>query len=229
MASCSHCSAPLDDPAGLCAYCGTRNRPLIGGVHEYTVEHPRTLRSCPCCTIPLQTINIATAQHFLVEQCDRCKGLFFDNGELQALLDTTVTTVYDIDFARLQALSATAPMAQEQLSYRSCPVCSKLMNRKNFGARSGVVVDWCGQHGVWLDNGELRRLLEWRQAGGELLHEQFRREQEQSEEKKRGRRNAEQARYASAESSFVLGGQHRSVSSSPHGILDALGRLFQVL
>jgi Zn-finger nucleic acid-binding protein len=163
----------------------------------------------------------------LVEQCDRCKGLFFDNGELQALLDSTVTTAFEIDFARLQALSASAPLAQEQLCYRSCPVCSKLMNRKNFGARSGVVVDWCGQHGMWLDNGELRRLLEWRQAGGELLHEQFKREQEQAEEKKRQRRSAEQHRDAFTDGSFVLGGHHPGSAAEPRTtMLDVLGHLF---
>jgi Zn-finger nucleic acid-binding protein len=44
------------------------------------------------------------------------------------------------------------------------------MNRVNFGVRSGVVIDKC-VHGIWLDSGELRKLLEWRKAGGQLYHE----------------------------------------------------------
>lgn len=34
-------------------------------------------------------------------------------------------------------------------------------------------MDRCRHHGVWLDGGELRRLLEWKKAGGQLLHEQL--------------------------------------------------------
>lgn len=45
------------------------------------------------------------------------------------------------------------------------------MNRINFGYRSGVIVDSCKSHGVWLDNGEITHLMEWRKAGGQLLHE----------------------------------------------------------
>jgi Zn-finger nucleic acid-binding protein len=54
--------------------------------------------------------------------------------------------------------------------YIKCPICKGLMNRVNFGARSGVVIDKC-IHGIWLDNGELRKLLEWRKSGGQLYHE----------------------------------------------------------
>jgi Zn-finger nucleic acid-binding protein len=45
------------------------------------------------------------------------------------------------------------------------------MNRVNFGASSGVVVDRCKEHGVWLDGGELRHLFEWMKAGGKLLQQ----------------------------------------------------------
>jgi len=46
------------------------------------------------------------------------------------------------------------------------------MARRSFGHRSGVVVDRCQEHGVWLDNGELIHLLEWKKAGGQMLHQQ---------------------------------------------------------
>ena len=44
------------------------------------------------------------------------------------------------------------------------------MNRKNFGHSSGVIIDQCNKHGIWLDSGEITHLLEWKKAGGELLH-----------------------------------------------------------
>ena len=40
------------------------------------------------------------------------------------------------------------------------------MHRRNFGRKSGVVVDTCGAHGVWFDAGELDGVLAWLRAGG---------------------------------------------------------------
>lgn len=81
---------------------------------------------------------------------------------------------YQIDFARIGA-SDTFPVSAH-VTYRKCPVCTKIMNRVNFGARSGVITDQCGAHGVWLSAGELRRLLDWRKSGGALYHERVMKE-----------------------------------------------------
>jgi Zn-finger nucleic acid-binding protein len=48
----------------------------------------------------------------------------------------------------------------------------------NFGGKSGVIIDRCGAHGVWLEGSELRRLLEWWRAGGKLLYQQNEAERE---------------------------------------------------
>ncbi len=45
------------------------------------------------------------------------------------------------------------------------------MNRVNYATMSGVVVDQCKEHGMWLDNGELVHLMEWKKAGGQFLAE----------------------------------------------------------
>jgi Zn-finger nucleic acid-binding protein len=45
------------------------------------------------------------------------------------------------------------------------------MSRHVFGYRSGVVIDQCKGHGVWLDSGEVTHLLEWKKAGGQLLQD----------------------------------------------------------
>jgi Zn-finger nucleic acid-binding protein len=47
----------------------------------------------------------------------------------------------------------------------------------------------CRDHGVWLDAGELRQLLEWARAGGALLDQQ-QRQQEQEQELRAVRRAA---------------------------------------
>ena len=50
--------------------------------------------------------------------------------------------------------------------YVPCPDCAKLMNRVNFGKRSGIVLDACAQHGTWFDADELRRVVEFVRDGG---------------------------------------------------------------
>ena len=55
---------------------------------------------------------------------------------------------------------------QEQVVYRHCPECGGTMQRKNFGGRSGVVLDWCGSHGTWLDAHEMEDVAAFVMDGG---------------------------------------------------------------
>jgi Zn-finger nucleic acid-binding protein len=50
--------------------------------------------------------------------------------------------------------------------YVPCPVCKKLMNRMNFAGCSGVVIDWCREHGTWLDHTELPQIIAFIRGGG---------------------------------------------------------------
>lgn len=40
------------------------------------------------------------------------------------------------------------------------------MSRRNFAQRSGVIVDVCSAHGVWLDHKELSAILNFIREGG---------------------------------------------------------------
>jgi Zn-finger nucleic acid-binding protein len=40
------------------------------------------------------------------------------------------------------------------------------MNRKNFGACSGVIIDWCRGHGYWFDTHELEQIMTFVGGGG---------------------------------------------------------------
>jgi len=67
----------------------------------------------------------------------------------------------------------TQPSAPAKVRYVACPVCKKIMNRSNFAHRSGVVIDTCKGHGVWLEAGELGRALAFIDSGGlEKLREE---------------------------------------------------------
>lgn len=189
MPNCTNCSAPLPLHSIICSYCGTRNDVDLKGVHYYTTHENDTARTCPRCSISLKTIDLRIEGRFLIERCEECLGLFLDPGELEALLEAAVSNVFAIDRNRLGLLSESRLSAEYPVSYLKCPVCSKIMNRINFGSRSGVVVDRCKEHGLWLDGGELRQLCEWMKAGGKLLDlerkEQLKKEEAQKEEKRR--------------------------------------------
>ena len=182
MARCSNCKAPLSDGTLLCAYCGNRNDVDLTGIHYYTTHKSETPRICPRCNVKLKTIDLKMNGTFLIQRCDECYGLFFDPGELDALLEATVSNVFEIDRPGLADINARR-QDPYPVSYIKCPVCSQLMNRVNFGTKSGVIVDRCKEHGVWLDGGELRQLFEWMKLGGQLL-ENERQEQLRQQELK---------------------------------------------
>lgn len=172
MANCKNCGAALSGNLLVCSYCKTRQDVDLGIIHRFTVEKPKSKRICPRCHIPLQVIDLRLGEKFYIERCEDCLGLFFDPGELEALLDKTVTNVYEIDRQRLAEIQNVKRSSEYPLSYIDCPVCGKLMNRINFGSGSGVIADKCRDHGLWLDGGELRQILEWVKAGGDLYHKQ---------------------------------------------------------
>jgi Zn-finger nucleic acid-binding protein len=47
------------------------------------------------------------------------------------------------------------------------------MNRNNYGGCSGVLIDECAKHGVWLDAGELTTLLDFAATGGVELANRY--------------------------------------------------------
>ncbi len=55
---------------------------------------------------------------------------------------------------------------EKQIRYIHCPVCAQIMNRVNFGKQSGVVIDVCKGHGIWLDKDELQEIIAFVRAGG---------------------------------------------------------------
>ena len=144
-------------------------------------------------------------------------GLFFDPGELEALLEKSVSHVYDVDHSRIEELHRLKRHQDYPVTYIKCPVCRKLMNRINFGSRSGVIIDKCRNHGVWLDGGELRHLLEWTKAGGQIHHERKQLEME----KLKLQQEKENLRFQQ----MGTGSHDRVASAEDWGILSSVSRL----
>ncbi len=173
MALCSSCSAPLPANDCRCSYCGTRNDMDFAAVDRFTVAREASRRHCPDCGVTLETVRVDTgAGIFAIERCERCYGLFFDVGEVPAFLEASVSPAFSVNLREIATINEErASAVSRPVRYIKCPECGVLMNRVNYGAMSGVVVDQCKEHGIWLDNGELVHLMEWKKAGGQLLAE----------------------------------------------------------
>ncbi len=193
MPNCINCSAPLPKDSAICSYCKTRNDVDLRGLHKTDVKDHQSKRVCPRCNVPMQTIDLKVGGEFLIERCLECYGLFFDPGELEILLEKSVSNVFSIKPQQIGDLNKMKRAQEYPVGYIKCPVCQKLMNRLNFGARSGVIIDTCKEDGIWLDGGELRHLMEWMKAGGKILNQQNELEKERlklQEERKRVREQA---------------------------------------
>jgi Zn-finger nucleic acid-binding protein len=124
---------------------------------------------CPHCQQPFEAFSGGPG---LLHDCATCGGQFVEHALLRDLLERR--EVYGQIAPRPQR---TCNPATQRVRYIPCPACGALMNRRNFGRSSGVIVDICHQHGVWFDSGELPRVLAFVEAGG--LQRARRREQEE--------------------------------------------------
>lgn len=168
---CVSCGANL--PAGVdqCHHCDTLNDTDFRQLGQARVEAPGQLHrgeeQCPRCHSALMALKIQMGESYPVHRCKRCLGTFWGNEELRHLL-ATVADGRGLDAARLAQLCKETPREIWPIAYLPCPDCRETMLRTSFGDGCAVVGDRCKDHGVWLDGGELGRLLNWARAGGVL-------------------------------------------------------------
>jgi Zn-finger nucleic acid-binding protein len=154
----------------FCPFCGVRQDVNLRQVHFRDLGTDASL-PCPHCATPLDVIEFDTEPKIRIERCTTCYGTFFNPGELEALLEAQTNPLVWLDPAQLNQIAADFDHDRE-ITYHKCPMCAERMSHLNFGGRSGVIVDRCGTHGVWLEGSELRRLTEWWRAGGKLIYQQ---------------------------------------------------------
>lgn len=171
---CINCGASIPRNTDICPYCSTHNDRDLKSSDKIALEEPSEARYCVRCPETLlETLRLPVGEGMLVERCPTCLGLFFDVGELEILLDKVVDAGQEVEQERLTEIVEQRAQAHQEIDpigsgYVRCPVCRKFMNRKQYAIRSGVIVDWCKAHGLWLDAGELYTLMHWRRAGGEI-------------------------------------------------------------
>jgi Zn-finger nucleic acid-binding protein len=155
---CPGCFCRLPTDASFCVECGLKISPQ-------KLEAVRSDLICPRCTIALQSRLVDKIEVF---ECASCVGIWLGVSYFEAICQDSET--------RTKAKRMTGMFkagrrqfeltAEEQVRYVPCPACRNLMNRRNFGGVSGVIIDLCKDHGVWLDNQELNRIVQFIESGG---------------------------------------------------------------
>ena len=161
---CPGCFARVSDSARFCHHCGLRLGPefLAGDV---------TPLPCPACSGSRLLTNRRIGEYSAME-CGRCAGLWLGNETFQQLSERAESEALDLDRlfdAPHPRAVPRGPADQDDLEgwrYRRCPACGQVMHRRNYAGASGVIVDFCREHGVWFDADELRRILAWIRSGG---------------------------------------------------------------
>jgi Zn-finger nucleic acid-binding protein len=124
---------------------------------------------CPDCGKQLRQIITPIGTGLTLEPCYSCGGCFVPPGGFEMIFSRIAAgETTEITRALTEELSH-PPVAWTPLfarGYCRCPNCSQPMNRKNIGAKSGVMLNVCRNHGVWLAAGGLLRLLDWAASGG---------------------------------------------------------------
>jgi Zn-finger nucleic acid-binding protein len=166
--NCVSCGAPLSATSDKCEHCDTLNdtdfRRLGEGRVEAAAETSEDLR-CPRCQTELMALNIAMGDRYGVHRCKKCLGTFFRSEDLEKLV-LSVAEGQSLDEKRIATLCKESPREVWPIAYIPCPQCRQTMHRKSFGEGAGVICDRCKEHGVWLDGGELGKLMRWARAGG---------------------------------------------------------------
>lgn len=152
---CPVCFARLLADARFCMECGTEIAPqALRPVPEGTL--------CPRCKSALRTRAVG---HASMVECTSCGGLWIAQEDLEHICEKA-----DEQELAARALEGSQPAHPVDPSrgpaYLPCPTCKDMMVRRNFGGSSGVLIDVCRGHGVWLDHRELERILDFVRKGG---------------------------------------------------------------
>jgi len=108
---------------------------------------------CPACK---NDALIVEYNNIELDYCPACRGVWFDSGELELLLESAGLEHYQRFLAHINS----APEAVTSEKKRKCPICRRKMKKSYIDEDKKIMVDICpGGHGIWFDGGEVTQLL----------------------------------------------------------------------
>lgn len=147
---CEHCGKRINVKTKTCPFCA-------GRIKERVAQRTAV---CPRCEVRLN-IHVIPEDQEEYDICPRCGGLWLDRGEFHRA--TRKKNAYRSEEKRGEYYRGAL---RDPLKYIPCVRCGQRMNRKNFSRISGVIIDECRSHGVWLDSGELEKIRHFIADGG---------------------------------------------------------------
>jgi Zn-finger nucleic acid-binding protein len=145
---CDHCNGNVNVKYTRCPLCGGQLKDSLSPLHPL----------CPRCGVDLK-IHVRDGEEYDI--CHKCGGMWLDRGEFH--LATRESDVYKKEKFKKEYVKGPV---RDAGGYAPCVRCGKLMVKKNFGRISGVMIDKCARHGVWLDAGELEKIRHFIADGG---------------------------------------------------------------
>jgi Zn-finger nucleic acid-binding protein len=176
--NCPMCGAATSTDSPQCRYCeaklatvgcpscfammfiGSKHCPRCGAAAARQ-EIDSDGKKCPRCKTEMRLVAIGDSK---VLECESCLGLWLDTQSFERVCADQEQHAAVLGKASISSLDSST--LQSKVNYIPCPQCSQLMNRANFARCSGVIIDICKQHGVWFDQNELSRIVEFIRAGG---------------------------------------------------------------
>lgn len=107
---------------------------------------------CPRCR---QDMIVVGYHQIELDYCTRCKGTWFDGGEIKLLLQSVKVACPELEINNVINL----PEAESLQRPVKCPVCGQVMKEVAIG-QPATNIDICPrQDGLWFDGGELHDIL----------------------------------------------------------------------
>lgn len=107
-----------------------------------------------------------------VNVCQSCQAMLFPCGALERVLNKLRETTEKMDYREVAKEFAGRYLessSNKTMRYRACPSCEQMMSRRNYGTRSGVIIEECSDHGHWMDERAFGELSVWISRGGDVL------------------------------------------------------------
>ena len=148
--ACPHCMEMMFVGTEFCPHCGAAATEVVAGGDT---EH-----ICPRCHVGLQKVQLGKVAAC---QCPHCGGMWADAKTFDMICsDAEAQTA-------ATGLNLPPPVAPDpHVKYLQCPQCHSLMGRINYFNHSGIVLNVCRPHGLWLDRDQMGQIVEFIRSGG---------------------------------------------------------------
>lgn len=100
---CINCGGALQGTMTFCPYCGVRQDIDLRQVHFRDLGTDES-QDCPSCESKLSVIEFDAGVPVRVERCGACHGMFFNPGELEALLDAQTNPLVWLDQVQMNQI-----------------------------------------------------------------------------------------------------------------------------